>query len=89
MSNWSGINWYKIAKEEKIKGGRADGMPDEKFDAKQLQKGMAVEKEHTGDPEIAKEIAKDHIIEEKKYKGKDNGKHYYDLLKKMEKWMEI
>lgn len=42
---------------------------------KQLMKGIKVEKEHTDNKNIAKEIAKDHLYEDPKY---------YDKLKKIE-----
>ena len=48
---------------------------DGKFDKKQLEMGVEVEKEHTDDAYIAKIIAKAHLTEIK---------NYYDLLKKME-----
>jgi len=44
----------------------------------QLAKGIKVELEHTDDEKIAKEIAKDHIYEDKEY---------YDKLAKMEESM--
>jgi hypothetical protein len=43
---------------------------------KQLEKGIRVEMEHTTDPEIAKEIALDHLMEDP---------NYYDKLEKIEK----
>jgi hypothetical protein len=62
-------------KEEKLVGGLADNMPDEDFPKKQIDKGIKVEKEHTNDKEIAKEIAKDHLVETDKY---------YDYLSELE-----
>lgn len=59
----------------KIKLKGAD-VPDSKFEKKQLAKGIKVEKEHTNDPEIAKAIAKKHLIGSPKY---------YIELEKMEK----
>lgn len=53
-------------------------IPDEKFDKKQLQKGIEVEYEHTDDSEIAKQIAKAHLVE---------SPEYYIYLEKMEKQM--
>lgn len=61
--------------EEKLEGGKGDGRPDSDFDEEQLKAGIAVEKEHTDDPEEAKEIAKDHLTEDPAY---------YQKLKKME-----
>lgn len=72
---------------EILKGGMADNIPDEEFDHDQLSKGITVEMEHTNDPDIAKEVAKDHIVET----GKKNGKirsRYYDELEKMEQKIE-
>jgi len=67
--------------KEKIVGGLGDNRPDSDFDPKELKKGIKVEMEHTNNPAIAKEIAKDHETE---FSGK--GKEgYYDNLDKMEK----
>jgi len=59
-----------------IKGGLGDGYPDNHFDRKQLKMGISVEKEHTPILQLQKEIAKDHLIEDKQY---------YTHLKEMEK----
>lgn len=64
----------KVAKEE-LKGGKADGKPDSKYNKKQLEEGIKVEMEHTNDPKKAKEIAKDHLEE---------CPNYYTRLDKME-----
>ncbi|MFW9879124.1 MAG: DUF5661 family protein [Candidatus Thorarchaeota archaeon] len=61
--------------KDKIPGGLAEGKKI-KFNKKQLRKGIKVEMEHTNDPAIAREIAKDHLVEDPKY---------YDKLEKMEK----
>jgi 8-oxo-dGTP pyrophosphatase MutT (NUDIX family) len=71
---------YKDKKREKnaedlIQGGKADNKADTSFPKDQLAKGMKVEREHTNNPALAKEIARDHLTEDKKY---------YDHLKKME-----
>lgn len=61
-------------KEDMIEGGRADaGLTDAPAD--QYGKGIAVEMEHTDNPEIAREIASDHL---------DEFPTYYDGLKDME-----
>ena len=65
--------------DDKIKGGLADGKNDKDFDPKQIEKGIKVEMEHTDDKELAKEIAKDHLMENSKY---------YDHLEKMEEKMD-
>jgi 8-oxo-dGTP pyrophosphatase MutT (NUDIX family) len=60
---------------EVVHGGKADGMRDDRFSDEQLKKGITIEKEHTTNPRLAKEIAKDHLIEDK---------NYYTHLKEME-----
>lgn len=61
---------------DKIPGGLGDKKKDSDFPPKALEKGRKVEKEHTDDPDIADEIAKDHLTE---------SSEYYDELEKMEK----
>ncbi len=65
-----------IKAAELIEGGAAAGEPDSKYPAAALAEGVEVEKEHTPNPEIAKEIAKDHIEE---------FRNYYPALEEMEK----
>lgn len=65
--------------EDLVEGGKADGKPDSAFPQDQLRKGMKVEREHTKNPQLAKEIAKDHL--------KENSR-YYDHLQKMEKELD-
>lgn len=60
--------------EEKLIGGLADNKPDTDFDVKKLHQGMNEEAEHTDNKQVAKEIAKDHLTEDKQY---------YDKLKLM------
>jgi len=61
---------------DQLEGGLADDREDEEFDEDQLEKGKDVEKEHTDDEDLAKEIAKDHLMEMG---------DYYDKLEDMEK----
>lgn len=63
-------------KKDLISGGLADNKPDSAFDPKMLEMGIKVEMEHTKDPNIAKEIAKNHLTEDK---------NYYIKLTEMEK----
>lgn len=63
----------KIA--EDIQGGLGDGVSDSSVDPVQLAKGIKVELEHTSDFLEAKEIAKDHLMEDPEY---------YDRLAEME-----
>lgn len=65
-----------LEKAEKLAGGIGDNKPDSDFNAGQLTAGMKVEEEHTKDKKATKEIAKDHLTEDK---------DYYKKLKKMEK----
>jgi hypothetical protein len=50
--------------QEELKGGEADGLADSLFDPEQLAKGIKHELEHTKDAKKAKEIAKDHLVED-------------------------
>jgi len=75
------IGLNKVA--EKTEGGYGDDQPDEKFDKEQLEKGTRVELEHSKDPEIAKEITKDHLTETKDFKD-GKGAKYYDKLEDLE-----
>jgi hypothetical protein len=59
-----------------IPGGKADNMPDRAFSKKELKKGQRHELEHTKSRALAKEIAKDHIVEDPRY---------YEHLAEMEK----
>ena len=69
-------------KKDKLEGGVGDDIPYEKMNKKQLEMGQKVEMEHTDNPEIAKEIAGDHLAEQLEG-GKDKGKQdYYTKLEK-------
>lgn len=72
----------KVAKKlkEKLPGGKGDGLPDSDFDAEQLAKGIEVEMEHTNDPDIAREITKDHLSETQMYYLTDKGESRLDLM---------
>lgn len=63
----------KTAEEEckdMIPGGKGDHKDDDDFPKKELAKGRKVEKEHTKSKKKAKEIARDHLTEDKKYYSK-------------------
>jgi 8-oxo-dGTP pyrophosphatase MutT (NUDIX family) len=66
-------------RRERLVGGLADGRPPRDFDPVQLKKGIEVEFEHTGDREVAMEIAMDHLAE---------FPSYYIELEKMEERLE-
>lgn len=61
---------------QKLSGGLADKKQPSDFNSKDLQEGIKVELEHTDKPNIAKEIAMDHLTEDPEY---------YKKLKVMEK----
>jgi hypothetical protein len=53
-----------------VAGGKADGKPDSAFDQAELALGQKTELEHTSDKAMAKDIAKDHLVEFPKYYSK-------------------
>lgn len=63
-------------RKDELSGGKADKMQPELFNQQQLQKGIEHELEHTNDPDLAREIAMDHLSEDPKY---------YDHIAKIEK----
>lgn len=83
---WNGFN--KHAKEL-IPGGVAEGITDEQINKEDLKKGEKVELEHTPRKDVAREIARDHIVEtgKKDSDGKIRSL-YYDKLIPMEKKLE-
>lgn len=52
---------------EIIPGGIGEDLSPKDVDPKQLEMGIKVELEHTGDKDVAKEIALDHLAEDPKY----------------------
>ena len=68
-----------VEKKDKLKGGLADKKKPSDFNQSQLKAGAKVEREHTKNKSIAREIAQDHLTEDK---------NYYKKLKTIEK-MEI
>ncbi len=58
------------ARNEKLVGGLGDGKPDGAFDPDELAKGIQFELEHTDNLSVAKEIAKDHLMEDPEYYSK-------------------
>lgn len=67
------------AHKDQIPGGLADDSEPKDFPADQIEKGVKVEREHTDDDSLAKEIAMDHLKE---------FPNYYDALDEMEKKLE-
>jgi hypothetical protein len=68
--------WKCSKTEEKIPGGLASKKDIKKFPKELIEQGRKVEMEHTSDPAVAREIAADHLTEDRKY---------YDKLSEMEK----
>lgn len=56
-----------VQRPNQLPGGRAEGLPDSAFDPRELDVGTDHELEHTDDPAIAREIAKDHLAEDPRY----------------------
>jgi hypothetical protein len=61
---------------EILPGGRADYVPDSAFNPRALREGTQHEMEHTRNRRVAREIAKDHLLEDPQY---------YRKLKRMER----
>jgi hypothetical protein len=57
----------KLAAEDTLPGGKADNLPNSDFDKKKLEHAQKHEMEHTNNPSIAKEVAKDHMVEDQDY----------------------
>lgn len=55
-------NWV-----DHIVGGNAEGADPSQFDPEQLALGVQEEMEHTSDPDVAAEIAMDHLIKDPEY----------------------
>lgn len=64
---------------EYVLTGEGSSLPDEDFDPLQLAIGIAVELEHTSNRDVAKAIAKDHLVEHR---------FYYSFLEEMENKMK-
>jgi len=78
------MNWYKFSKKwkENLSGGNADGKTPKDYESSQIEKGHAIEFEHTDNPDIAKEITMDHLEEHKDYY--TGLKHMENMLKEIE-----
>lgn len=71
----AGTTWAR-GKSDLLTGGKADAYRPRNFNKKQLSAGTKVEMEHTNDRQLAREIAMDHLSEDK---------NYYKALAKMER----
>lgn len=61
--------------QDELSGGKADKKSPSEFDPKSLRAGMHVEREHTSNKHLQKEVAMDHLTEDP---------HYYEKLRVME-----
>lgn len=60
--------FYKSELADKLKKeGHSKNDPDSKFNKNELRIGTIIEAEHTKDRGVAKEVAKDHLVEDKNY----------------------
>lgn len=57
-------------KADLLPGGQGDDLDDSVFDEVELELGIEDELEHTSDPAVAKEIAKDHLVGDPSYYSK-------------------
>jgi hypothetical protein len=60
-------NLVRLAQKDRLPGGLGDQKTDQDFDKRQLDQGVKVEMEHTSDPELAREIVRDHLTEDPQY----------------------
>jgi hypothetical protein len=74
------LSILKAAAKDVLPGGKADNMPDADFDKKKLEHAKKHEMEHTSNPAIAKEVAKDHLLEDS---------NYYKKIEKIEKLSKL
>jgi hypothetical protein len=60
------MNYRDFFKEDMLPGGKGD-VPPSNIDPAELAMGIKIEKEHTKDEAMAKEIARDHLSEDPRY----------------------
>jgi hypothetical protein len=64
------FEFYPDISTDKLSGGKGDGALPSHTDTAELALGVQIESEHTDDPDIATEIATDHLTEDPKYYSK-------------------
>ena len=74
----------KIARKHKdrLRGGKADNKKLTSFPLSKLLKGMRHEMEHPSDPDLAAEIASDHLVSNINYYDRDLLKEIEECLNK-------
>jgi hypothetical protein len=60
------MNYRDFFKEDVLPGGKGD-VPPSNIDPNELKMGISVEREHTKDENLAREIAQDHLAEDPHY----------------------
>jgi len=62
-------SWYKKSKkwEDQLEGGKADDKTPDDFPKKDVERGRKIEREHSNDPDTAREISLDHLQEHSDY----------------------
>ena len=81
--------YKEFYKENGIHGGKGDFLSGKDVDPKELEMGVKVEREHTKDDTLAKEIAMDHLAEDPHYYTKLHGSGLADELKNEDGSMRI
>jgi len=86
------MNESKEINMDKVKGGKSDGMTCKKIAKmhkvplslimKEYKMGLIVEKEHSDDPEIQGEVARDHLYENPRYYSEGKKSGVFDEFKK-------
>jgi len=61
----------RAGKKDLLPGGKADNVPDREFSPKTLAEGQKDEREHTSNDQVAKEIAKDHLLKDPQHYKKE------------------
>ena len=79
----SNLYFYKFS--DILEGGVGDDLDIKVIPKKEVEKGMEIESEHSSNPEIQKEIVKDHEQEAIEMTGEPN---YYQFLTEMESKMK-
>ena len=64
---YNGRNWLRVRSGNRIEGGAAAGRLPTSVNPVQLHMGSTEEMEHTTDRDIAREIAMDHLVEDRRY----------------------
>jgi len=67
----SGSKLSRSGQKDLLPGGKADNVPDREISPKALAEGQKDEHEHTRNDQIAKEIAKDHLLQDPQHYKKE------------------